>query len=57
MLADPDRCVNILVKSKRISEAAFFARAYCPSKLPEVTKIWEEALKSKQLPFLPEDLT
>jgi coatomer subunit beta' len=51
ILGDPDRCVDILIKSNRVAEAAFFARAYCPSKLTTVTKLWEEALQTKKLPF------
>ena len=34
MIGEPDRCIEILLKSNRVSEAAFFARAYAPSKLP-----------------------
>lgn len=45
LTGDAEKCVNILLKSKRVSEAAFFARAYAPSKLPLVMKQWEEALK------------
>jgi len=56
LLGNPDRCVDILIKSNRVSEAAFFARAYAPSKLPQVMKLWEESLQTKKLPFQPEDL-
>jgi coatomer subunit beta' len=56
LLALPDKCIEIMVKSKRIAEAAMFARAYCPSKLPEIIKVWNELLKVKDLPFQPEDL-
>ena len=51
LIGDAERCINILLKSKRIAEAAYFARAYAPSKLNLVMKQWEEALKAKQLPF------
>jgi coatomer subunit beta' len=44
LIGDAERCVNILLKSKRVAEAAFFARAYAPSKLDLVMKQWEEAL-------------
>lgn len=33
LLALPERCFDILIKSKRFSEAAMFAKAYCPTKL------------------------
>jgi hypothetical protein len=56
LLAIPDKCIEIMIKSKRIAEAAMFARAYCPSKLPEIIKTWNELLKAKDLPFQPEDL-
>jgi len=45
LLAQPDKCINVLVKAKRIAEAAQFANAYVPSRLAEMTKLWEEHLK------------
>ena len=33
-----------------------FARAYAPSKLEQVMKHWEEALKQSRLPFQPENI-
>ena len=56
LVGDAERCVQILIKSKRIAEAAFFARAYCPSKIPSVIKAWEESLNTKKLPFQPENI-
>lgn len=47
LIGDAERCVNILLKSKRVAEAALFARAYAPSKLSLVMKDWDEALKQK----------
>jgi coatomer subunit beta' len=38
LLADADRCISILLKSKRVAEAAMFARAYAPSKVNLVMK-------------------
>lgn len=57
LTGDAKRCVDILVKSKRVAEAAFFARAYCPSKLTSVLGAWEESLKAKKLPFEPENIS
>jgi len=57
LLALPDRCVSILMKSKRFSEAALFARNYIPNKLPQIMKEWEEVLKSNQLQFIPESIS
>jgi coatomer subunit beta' len=51
LIGDSEKCINILIKSKRVAEAAFFARAYAPSKLPMVMKHWEETLSQKKLPF------
>ncbi len=56
LTGDADKCLQILLKSKRTAEAAFFARAYCPSKLDQVIASWEETLKLKKLPFQPESL-
>lgn len=44
LIADVDRCLDILLKSKRMGEAAFFAKAYAPSRLAEVTKSWGDYL-------------
>jgi coatomer subunit beta' len=57
LIGNADRCVQILIKSKRIAEAAFFARAYCPSQITQVVKAWDETLKAKKLPFEPENIT
>lgn len=56
MIGDADKCIEILMKSKRIAEAAFFARAYAPSKINLVMKQWEDALKQRELPFQPENI-
>jgi coatomer subunit beta' len=50
-VGDAEKCVQILIKSKRIAEAAFFARAYCPSRIPSVINAWDESLQAKKLPF------
>ena len=38
LLGDADRCLEILIKAKRVAEAAMFARAYAPSKIGKVMK-------------------
>lgn len=38
LMGEPDRCIDILLKSKKVAEAAFFARAYAPSKVAMVVK-------------------
>ena len=56
LIGDAERCVNILVKSKRLAEAAFFARAYCPSRIESVIKAWDNTLQARKLPFQPENI-
>ena len=48
---DAHRCLDILIKTKRMGEAAFFAQAYLPSRLAEVQKTWSQYLKQQGLPF------
>ena len=54
LTGDVDQCLSILVSAKRPAEAAFFARAYCPSKLDSVAEAWDDALRSRKLPFTPD---
>jgi coatomer subunit beta' len=54
-LAMPNNCYEILIKADRIPEAAMFARAYLPSKIDHVMKLWKE--KSKDKPFVPANLS
>jgi coatomer subunit beta' len=56
VVQDVDRCLNILVKAKRMGEAAMFAKAHTPSRLAEVTQKWAALLKEQGLPFQPEML-
>ena len=41
-----DQCVQILIDSNRIPEAAFFARTYKPSLIPTVVDQWRENLRT-----------
>jgi len=56
LLGDAERCIKILIKSKRVAEAAMFARAYAPSLVEKVMKQWEDILKTRELPFSPENI-
>jgi coatomer subunit beta' len=56
LLALPERCVTVLIKSKRYSEAAMFAKSYIPTMIPIVMKEWSEVLKQNELPFIPENI-
>lgn len=40
----PEQCLNILIKSKRFSEAALFARTYLSGKVSDCVKLWRESL-------------
>ena len=44
LLKDMDKCIDVLVKSGRVPEAAFFARTYAPSRISHVVKLWKEEL-------------
>lgn len=46
LLGDIDKCLDILIKTDRIPEAAFFARTYAPSKISYVVKLWKEKLST-----------
>ncbi|XP_043288890.1 coatomer subunit beta' isoform X2 [Venturia canescens] len=46
LLSDVDKCLEILIKTDRVPEAAFFARAYAPSKISYVVKLWKEKLSA-----------
>lgn len=41
---DVNGCLNILIETNRLPEAAFFARTYIPSKMPYVVELWREEL-------------
>lgn len=45
LLSQVDDCLNVLVKAKRMAEAAIFARAYAPSRLQEMIPLWTASLK------------
>lgn len=44
LLGDVDRCLEILIATNRLPEAAFFARTYIPSKISYVVQLWREQL-------------
>lgn len=41
---DLDKCLEILIDTNRLPEAAFFARSYLPSKISYVVEKWREQL-------------
>lgn len=44
ILGKLDKCLDILVNTERIPEAAFFARTYLPSQVPRILTLWKEQL-------------
>lgn len=44
LLGDLDACLEILINTGRIPEAAFFARTYIPSKISYVVQLWRTEL-------------
>lgn len=44
LLGDLEKCLDILITSERLPEAAFFARTYLPSKISYVVELWRESL-------------
>lgn len=47
-LGNPAACVDLLIKTQRVPEAAIFARTYAPNKVPEAVTAWRGELKSKK---------
>jgi len=39
---DLEQCLDLLISTNRLPEAAFFARSYMPSKLPQVLMMWKD---------------
>ncbi|GFG37833.1 hypothetical protein Cfor_04931 [Coptotermes formosanus] len=44
LLGDVHKCLEILINTNRLPEAAFFARSYIPSRISEVVALWRESL-------------
>merc|ERR1712176_1443224 len=45
-LGDIKKCIDLLLETDKIPQAAMLSRAYCPSKVEEITKIWKEKLQT-----------
>jgi len=39
-----EACVELLISTNRLPEAAFFARTYIPSRVPDITALWKQDL-------------
>ena len=44
-ISDLDKCIDILLKSSRFSEAAIFCKTYKPSRITEMVGIWKADLE------------
>jgi coatomer subunit beta' len=44
LLGKLDECLELLVVTKRLPEAAFFARTYLPHEISRIVKLWKEDL-------------
>ncbi|KAI8804057.1 coatomer protein complex, subunit beta 2 [Cladochytrium replicatum] len=42
---DLEKCLDLLVRTERISEAALMARTYMPSQIPKLVIVWQEHLR------------
>lgn len=47
-MGDTSACVDLLLSTDRIPEAALFARTYAPSQVSRVVKLWKADLDSKK---------
>ena len=45
----PGKCFDVLVKSKRFSESALFARTYLPERITEAVGLWKESIENKTI--------
>ncbi|GAB6019298.1 Coatomer subunit beta' [Chamberlinius hualienensis] len=44
LLGDLETCLEVLISTNRLPEAAFFARTYLPSQISRVVSLWKESL-------------
>jgi coatomer subunit beta' len=45
MLGKLEECLQLLIESNRIPEAALMSRSYLPSKVPEIVTLWKKDLQ------------
>eukprot|EP00842_Homolaphlyctis_polyrhiza_P004024 jgi/Hompol1/4622/HPOL_003792-RA len=45
LLGQTEQCIDLLVQTGRIPEAALFARTYSPSHVPRVLQLWKDMLE------------
>jgi len=44
---ESEKCLDLLISCNRIPEAAFFARTYFPSKVPQIVELWKKQLSTE----------
>ncbi|KAH6908239.1 coatomer protein [Coprinopsis sp. MPI-PUGE-AT-0042] len=55
-IGDTKGCVDLLVSTQRVPEAALFARTYAPSLVPSTVKAWRADLEGKGRPKIAEGI-
>lgn len=45
----PNKCVDVLLKSKKYSQAALFSRTYCPDRVTECVKLWKQSITDQRI--------
>merc|ERR1712146_845952 len=45
LLGKVEQCIELLIKTERVPEAAFLARSYMPSLIPKCVQLWKDDLK------------
>ena len=53
MTSEAEKCYDVLMKSGKVSECVYFARAYIPSKLPQAMTEWKAFMKEHRPTYSP----
>lgn len=54
---ETQKCVDLLIKSDRLPEAALFARTYIPSEIPRIVDLWKTSLKESKKNTIAESIS
>uniref|UniRef100_A0A0K2UK55 Coatomer protein complex, subunit beta 2 (Beta prime) [Xenopus laevis] n=1 Tax=Lepeophtheirus salmonis TaxID=72036 RepID=A0A0K2UK55_LEPSM len=49
LMGNLENCLDILISTNRLPEAAFFSRTYLPTLIPKVLSLWKEKLNQKSV--------
>ena len=53
----PNKCVDVLLRAKKYTEAALFSRTYCPDRVVECVGLWKSSLSDSAIAARISDLT